>query len=116
MTYTRWATRQFGQRVLSPTVCAAAVLHALVAVGVAEPVPIGFVSNTLSESVSVINLAQNTVLDTVAVGAMPRGITLSRDRRFAFVATVAPDGVAVIDTASLNVVRTITDVGSFPQA
>ena len=58
-----------------------------------------YVNNHDSGTVSVINTASNTVVDTITVGSGPYGIAITPDGNRAYVASY--DGtVSVIDTAT----------------
>src|SRR5262249_51267813 len=76
---------------------AAAPAHALMA----------YVSNEKGNTVSVIDLDNWTVTDTIKVGQRPRGIEFSRDGKFVFVAVGDDDTIDVIDTATKQVVDTL---------
>ncbi|MDQ6830278.1 MAG: beta-propeller fold lactonase family protein [Gemmatimonadota bacterium] len=92
-----------------------------------------FVSNEGSDDVSVIDVANDTVVATVPVGKRPRGIHLSPDGKTLFVAVSgsprggpgvdesklppadkAADGIAVVDVATRKVVRRLPG-GSDPE-
>jgi YVTN family beta-propeller protein len=73
------------------------------------------VTNGDSNRVSVINLATNTVINSIPVGTTPRGITISPDGKRAYVANSDSDNVTVIDTMNNNVLSTVP-VGDFPVA
>ncbi len=66
-----------------------------------------FVSNWSSQSVSVIDTASNTVIDTLHVGINPNDMKLSADGRL-FVACSNDNSIHVIDTASLRVIERIS--------
>jgi PQQ-dependent dehydrogenase (methanol/ethanol family) len=93
-----------------------------------------FVSNEDAGTISVIDAAQDVVLRSVSVGKRPRGLRLSADESFLYVAVSgspkAPpgvdesklpaadrgaDGIAVIDLHNYRVVRTI-ESGADPEA
>ena len=61
----------------------------------------------MSESVSVIDTASNTVVATVGVGACAGGVAITPDGTRAYVANVCSDSVSVIDTVSNSVVATV---------
>src|SRR5262245_11078354 len=67
--------------------CAGIVLHALVGVAAAKQVPVAFVSNMLSGSLSSINAEANALIDTVPLGATLRRIAVAPSRRFIYVVT-----------------------------
>lgn len=94
-----------------------------------------YVSNEDGHSVSVIDLDTDRVVHTLAIGKRPRGIKLSQDGRTLYVAVsglpkcpptvpdakcaqlkhdVAADGIAVVDTQSLKVLRVLA-AGSDPE-
>jgi PQQ-dependent dehydrogenase (methanol/ethanol family)/PQQ-dependent catabolism-associated beta-propeller protein len=103
--------------------------------GTAQSAPaVAFVSNEDSGDISVIDLHTASVVDTIAVGKRPRGMRLSPDGKKLYVAVSgspkAPpgsdeaslpppdrgaDGIAVIDLASLRMVRTIPS-GNDPES
>lgn len=71
-----------------------------------------FVANTASDTVSVIDIATNTVVNVIAVGAGPRGVAVSPDGSLVYVANSASDSVSVISTASGTVIKTIQVSGT----
>ncbi len=95
---------------------AAALLWAILgAAGSAHAEPFAYVSNTFSNSVSVIDTATQTVAATVPVGTNPLGVAVNTAATRVFVANSGqPYGVSVIDTASNLVVATVA-LGSNPQ-
>lgn len=72
-----------------------------------------YVVNRGSSSVSVINAATNTVVDTVAVGSDSFGVATTPNGAFAYVANRGSNSVSVISTATNTVVATVV-VGSGP--
>ena len=66
-----------------------------------------FVSNWSSRSVSVIDTATNKVTATIAVGANPNDMALSRDGRL-FVACASDNTVHVIDTRAMRVIERLS--------
>ncbi len=75
-----------------------------------------YVANTLSDSVSVINTKTNIVADTITlaayagaptVGGSPDGLAFSNDGKWLYVALAADNSIAVIDTASNQVIGRI---------
>ncbi len=75
--------------------------------------PFAYVANGGSDTVSVIDTADNTVADTVSVGDLPLGVAITPDGAFAYVANAAAGTVSVIDTATNTVADTVS-VGNFP--
>lgn len=64
-----------------------------------------YVSGT-KDGVSVIDLASQQVSGTIHVEGDPRGMVLSTDSRFLYVALAGKDGVAVVDTLAKQVIKT----------
>jgi YVTN family beta-propeller protein len=77
--------------------------------------PIAYVTNTLSNTVSAVNVEHNTVstIATVSVGTAPLGVAVNPTGTHAYVANGGNNNVSVIDTATNTVVATIA-VGSGP--
>ena len=69
-----------------------------------------YVTNELSNDVSVIDVATNIVVKTIPVGLQPRPLAVSPNGAWVYVANFGtnPSTVSVIDTASDTVVATIT--------
>src|SRR3989475_8375608 len=100
---------------------AAAVRTALLAalcLATASPAPARdpqlWVSNEVSNTISVIAPRTNTVTATITVGKRPRGMALSPDGRTVYVALGQDDAVGVIDVAKATLTRTIP-VGRDPE-
>lgn len=74
-----------------------------------------YVTNAVSNTVSVINTTSNTVVDTIPVADGPSGIAVTPDGGHAYVTREGADAVSVIDTAS-NTVGDTTSVGVFPHS
>ena len=74
-----------------------------------------YITNSNSSCVSVINVATNTVIDTIIVGSSPRGVSVSPDGTKVYVANAVDNTVSVINTATNTVSATIT-VGTYPAA
>lgn len=72
-----------------------------------------YVTNAVSNTVSVIDTATDTVTNTINVGRNPRGIAISPDGSVAYVTNFLDDTVAVLDTTTRTVVATIS-VGNGP--
>ncbi|MCE5213898.1 MAG: DUF11 domain-containing protein [Methanobacterium sp.] len=73
-----------------------------------------YVANYGSDSVSVINNTNNTVIATIPVGDGPFGVAVSPDGTRAYVANYFSGTVSVIDTTTNTVIATIT-VGFNPR-
>ena len=74
-----------------------------------------YVTNVISNTVSVIDTSTNTVIDTVTVGGGPRGVAVTPDGASVYVANEMSDTVSVIDTSTNTVIDTVT-VGDRPVA
>jgi YVTN family beta-propeller protein len=72
------------------------------------------VSNWCSYDVSVISTADQKVVRTIAIGAYPRGIAISSDSNFAYIAQMGGSVVHKIDLNTWQ--RTRLEVGSNPRA
>jgi YVTN family beta-propeller protein len=66
-----------------------------------------YVANRGSDTVSVIDLSQLTVVATIEVEQQPYGVVVAPAGTFAFVANSGSDSISVIETATLQVVATI---------
>jgi len=81
----------------------------------AHAAPFAYVTNAGEGSVSVIDIATNTVLTTVTVGVSPEQVAVSPNGHVAYVTDPGSDTVWVIATASNTVVATVAlPVGSGP--
>ena len=65
--------------------------------------PSAYVTNVFSNSVSVIDVATNTVVAIVPVGITPNGVAITPDGTSAYVANVRSASVSVIDVATNTV-------------
>lgn len=81
--------------------------------GAVRAEPFAYVANLESNDVSVINLAEGSVVATIAVGEDPDGIAIAPDGSRAYVANFFSGDLTVIDTARQEVLETIS-VGSGP--
>ena len=66
-----------------------------------------YIANDLDSTVSVIDVATNTVIDTIKVGAYPYGVSASLDGSKVYVTNVGDSTVSVINTADNTVSATI---------
>jgi YVTN family beta-propeller protein len=66
-----------------------------------------YVVSTGTDTVSIVDVASNTVADTIAVGVDPVRIAASSDGSRAYVANAGSDSISVIDVAQRQVVGTI---------
>lgn len=80
---------------------------------VANAQSFGYVANSGSSSVSVIDTVSNTVVATIPVGSSPQGVAITPNGAFVYVANSGSNNVSVIATAS-NAVVTAIPVTGFP--
>jgi YVTN family beta-propeller protein len=73
-----------------------------------------YATNSNSSSVSVIDIATNSVIATVGVGRRPIGVAFTPNGSRAYVANSGSNSVSVIDTATKAVIANVR-VESFPQ-
>jgi len=73
-----------------------------------------YITNFNDGTVSVIDIATNTVSATITVGSGPRGVSVSLDGTKVYITNTTQNTVSVINTATNTVSATIT-VGSHPQ-
>ncbi|MEM3431431.1 MAG: YncE family protein, partial [Candidatus Micrarchaeia archaeon] len=73
-----------------------------------------YVTNHLSNNVSVINGATNTVIQTIPVGSGPYGVAFDSSNGYVYVANCLSNNVSVINGATNTVIQTIP-VGSGPE-
>ena len=76
---------------------------------------VAYVTNGISGTVSIVNLAQRRVVKNVKVGTEPRGCALTADGSLLYVANHTDGTVSIIDTASATVVGAV-NVGRNPTA
>ena len=74
-----------------------------------------YVTNSISDTVSVIDTQTNAVTATVRVGTGPLGIALTPDDASAFVTIPATGDVEIIDTENAKVDSTLVPTGGEPQ-
>jgi YVTN family beta-propeller protein len=77
--------------------------------------PRAYITNVLSNSVSVVSTATNVVEETIRVGREPRGIAISPDAASAYVTNARDNTVSVIDLATNTVTGEPIPVGRSPQ-
>lgn len=90
-----------------------APLASLVAPASPGAAPFAYVTNRLSNTVSVIATATNTIAATIPVGTNPDGVAITPDGAFVYVADGLAGAVSVIATATNTVVATVA-VGGMP--
>ncbi|MEB9624542.1 YncE family protein, partial [Bacillus cereus] len=76
-----------------------------------------YVTNLLSNNVSVINTGSNSVVATIPVGTAPIGIAITPDGDFVYVtnSSSSSNNVSVINTGSNSIVATVS-VGTNPRS
>jgi len=80
---------------------AALALTALVSCTLCHAAPFVYVANAGSDSISVIDVATNTVVRTFAVGVFPTSVALNPTSNRGYVANNVDDTVSVFDSASV---------------
>jgi YVTN family beta-propeller protein len=73
-----------------------------------------YVTNFGDDTVSVIDITTNTVIDTIPIGVVPFDIAYSPDNQRIYVTNVGDDTVSVINTTTNTVDPTQITVGSAP--
>lgn len=73
-----------------------------------------YITNGDDNTVSVINVATNTVLKTIPVGTHPKGVSVSPDGTKVYIANSGNNTVTVINTATNTVSATIP-IGTYPE-
>ena len=74
-----------------------------------------YVTNVLSNAVSVVDTATNTETDRIPVGDSPRGIAISPDGATVYVTNTGDDTLSIINTSD-NTVNMTVPVGKGPQS
>ncbi|GAB2814309.1 hypothetical protein GCM10027176_18620 [Actinoallomurus bryophytorum] len=101
------------QRPMPGYVAGAAPRTAPKAVTVVQQRTLAYVTNFNANTVSVIDTATNTVIDTITVGGAPVDVAFNPRGTRAYVTNSASNTVSVINTATNTVIDTI-GVGSVP--
>ena len=73
-----------------------------------------YVANFGSDTVSVISVASNSVVSTIAVGDGPEGVAITPDGTKAYVTNLLSGTLSVIDTAS-NTITSVSPLGPAPR-
>jgi RHS repeat-associated protein len=76
--------------------------------------PVGFVANSVSNSISIVDATTNTVVGSVAIGAYPYSLAVSPDGTRLYVTSLDNNTLSVVDLASETVLAAIP-VGSSPE-
>ncbi|HII91715.1 MAG TPA: YncE family protein, partial [Methanosarcina sp.] len=90
------------------------VLTFLMLVSIAGASPFAYITNSESNSVSVIDATTNKVTTTIPVGSNPIGVAINPNGTKVYVVNARSSDVSVIDTATNSVVATVR-AGNFPQ-
>lgn len=72
-----------------------------------------YVINYGENTVSVVEMSDNTVVHTISVGESPFGAAIAPDKDFVYVANIVSNNISVIDTQTQTVVDSIA-VGNVP--
>jgi YVTN family beta-propeller protein/uncharacterized repeat protein (TIGR03803 family) len=72
-----------------------------------SPGPFAYVANMNDDTVSVINIPNSSVVNTIPVGSAPSGVAVSPDQTQVYVSNNHGNSVSVINTASSSVVATV---------
>src|ERR1035437_9644431 len=99
------------QKLYSIALISAAMI--LMLVSIAGAAPFAYISNLGSNTVSVIDTANNIVTATVNVGIDPLGIAVTPDGSKVYVTNEGNNTISVINTTTNTVTATV-NVGSFP--
>jgi len=73
-----------------------------------------YVSNPLTNTISVIDSIQGAVIGTIATGGAPTGLAVTPDGKKLYVASSGVNGIAVYDTATSTLKKTINFTGKLP--
>lgn len=74
-----------------------------------------YILHSLSDTMSVVDVATNKVIKTVEVGKHPHGISTPRSRTLLYVSTEGDGGLTVVDTSRDEVVKKYGGMGLRPQ-
>lgn len=74
-----------------------------------------YVANTFAGTISVVNIAAQSVTDTIPVGAEPMGVALSPNSTRLYVANSSSNTLSVVNTATNSVIATV-DLSAFGTA
>ena len=72
-----------------------------------------FVTNQLSDDLTVVDLATSKAVATIAIGGKPAGVAVTSDGRFAYVTSPDAKALTVVDAIARKIVGRI-DVGGGP--
>src|SRR5262245_25891622 len=103
------ASKQVGEKFVSLVIVLLTVTWAW-----AAPFGTAYVANTNGDTVSVVSLTTQSVVNTIPVGDAPRYIAFTPNGSRAYVTNSGSDSVSVINTALQSVIGTI-NVGDAPE-
>jgi YVTN family beta-propeller protein len=72
---------------------------------------VAFTSNARENTISLINVSEGSVLETIAVGRGPQGLALSPDGRYLYVANQLDDTVSVLFVPDTRIIKNIPAQG-----
>ena len=93
-----------------PLILAAALMTLLVSSRVHASL-VAFTSNARENTVSLINVSDGSVLETIAVGRGPQGLALSPDGRYLYVANQLDDTISVLFVPDTRFIKNIPAQG-----
>src|SRR3990167_1869499 len=73
-----------------------------------------YIPNSAYNTVSIIDTATNTVVETVSVGIAPTGVAITPDGRKVYVTNVNSNDISVIDASTNVVINKSVAVGAKP--
>lgn len=76
----------------------------------AEPANYAFISNQLSNDISVIDIDKKTVVSTITVGTAPAGVALSPNGQRVLISNPDSQNISVLDA------RQLTEISQIPVA
>ncbi len=74
-----------------------------------------YILHSRSNTMSVVDVATNTIIKTVEVGKQPHGISTPKSRALLYVSTEGDGGLTVVDTSRDEVVKKYGGMGLRPQ-
>ncbi len=58
---------------------------------------LAYVTNEKDDNISVIDLSENKVVKTIAVGQRPRGVIMNKDHTLAYICASDSDSIQILD-------------------
>ncbi|RPJ74953.1 MAG: YncE family protein, partial [Alphaproteobacteria bacterium] len=89
----------------------ASIVIILMLVGIAGAAPFAYITNMDDDSVSVIDISDNHIVNTLDVGVTPIGVAVNPAGTRAYVANSNSNTVSVIDTTTNTVIEAATVYG-----